>query len=298
MARFTLQRGLDDIHKLRYQKDDSSSATRSTASTEGHVSKSAESRQRQSRGSQSHQSSHGESTPSLSQQPPRRPQLLKRESSTVEDTSTSSVPASSSGSASMASLATFSPALTAAALTDPNTLPLPLSPVMPPLFRPDSSDSIMAPPSDGGGHEGDVEDEGGPSTVLKSPKDRSINVLSERARGKLPEKNHHHLQPSSPTTLREDSSCELERQDAGALKGKQSSSSLKAAAAAATGMTTTATTTTSRRPALTSHSSSYRHERPTTALDVGQNGFVPTDEWVWHVLIPKSFIARTFWIFC
>ncbi|KAK3814589.1 MAG: high-temperature-induced dauer-formation protein-domain-containing protein [Linnemannia elongata] len=279
MARFTLQRGLDDIHKLRYQKDDSSSATRSTTSTEGHMTKSVESRQRQRRGSQSHQSSHGESTPPLSQQPPRRPQLLKRERSTVEDTSPSSVPASSSGSVSMASLATFSPALTAAA--EPNTLPLPLSPVMPPLFRPDSSDSIMAPPSDGGGHEGDVEDEGGPSTVLKSPKDRSINILSERARGKLPEKNQHHLQPSSPITLREDSSFELERQDARALKEKQSSSSLRAAATdSTTGTTTAPATTNSRRPTLTSHNSSYRHERPTTAFDVGQNGFVPTEEWV------------------
>lgn len=278
MARFTLQRGLDDIHKLRYRKDDSSSATRSTTSTEGHVSKSAEGRQRQRRGSQSHQSSYGESTPP-SQQPSRRPQLLKRESSTVEDTPTSNVNVSSSGSVSMASLATFSPTLSAAALSEPNTVPLPLSPGMPPLFRPDSSDSIIAPPSDGGGHEGDVEDEGGPSTVLKSPKDRSINALSERTRGKIPEKNPHHLQPSSPSTLREDSSCELERQDARVVEGKQSSSALRAAAAAA-GATTTTATTTSRRPALKSHSSSYRHERPTTAFDVGQNGFVPTDGWV------------------
>ncbi|KAF9341526.1 hypothetical protein BGZ91_007183 [Linnemannia elongata] len=279
MARFTLQRGLDDIHKLRYRKDDSSSATRSTTSTEGLVSKSAEGRQRQRRGSQSHQSSYGESTPPPSQQPSRRPQLLKRDSSTVEDTPTSNVHVSSSGSVSMASLATFSPTLSAAALSEPNTVPLPLSPGMPPLFRPDSSDSIIAPPSDGGGHEGDVEDEGGPSTVLKSLKDRSINALSERTRGKIPEKNPHHLQPSSPSTLREDSSCELERQDARVVEGKQSSSTLRAAAAAA-GATTTTATTTSRRPALKSHSSSYRHERPTTAFDVGQNGFVPTDGWV------------------
>ncbi|KAF9147351.1 hypothetical protein BG015_011030 [Linnemannia schmuckeri] len=274
MARFTLQRGLDDIHKLRYRKDDSSAA-HLTTSAEGHVSKSAEGRQRQSRGSQSHQSSHEESTPPP-QQLPRRPQQLKRDNSTVEDTSTSSIPASSSGSVSMASMATFSPALTAAVLSDPNTLSLPLSPVMPPLFRPDSSDSIMAPPSDGGGHEGDVEDEGGPSTVLKSPKDRLINTLSERARGKLPEKNHYHHRPRSPTTLREDSSCELERQNVKVTEGKQSSSSLRAIA----GVTATTATTTSRRPPLTSHSSSYRHERPTTAFDVGQNGFVPTDEWV------------------
>ncbi|KAF8947510.1 hypothetical protein BGZ47_008890 [Haplosporangium gracile] len=276
MARFTLKRGLDDIHRLRYRKDDSSSAARSTTSAEGHVSKSAEGRQRQSRGSQSRQSSHGESTTPPSQQPPRRPQLLKRDSSTVGDTSTSSVPASSSGSVSMASMATFSPALTATVLSDSNTLPLPLSPVMPLLFRPDSSDSIMAPPSDGGGHEGEVEDEGGPSTVLKSPKDRSINTLSERARGKLPEKNHHNRRPSSPTTLREDSSCELERQNMKATEGKPSSSSLRAVV----GVTATTATTTSWRPPLTSHSSSYRHERPTTAFDVGQSGFVPTDEWV------------------
>ncbi|KAF9084997.1 hypothetical protein BGX23_010059 [Mortierella sp. AD031] len=275
MARFTLQRGLDDIHKLRYRKDDSSSAARSTTS-EGHVSKSAEGRQRGSRGSQqevSYQSSHGELTPPSSQgSHPRRPQLLKRESSTtaeVEDLSTSSVPVSLSGSVSAASTITFSPGLAATAASDSTTLS-PLSPVMSPLFRPDSSDSIMAPPSDGGGHEGDVEDEGGPSTVLKSPKDRPINALSERARGKLPEKNH---QSGSPGILRDESSCELERQNVRVVKGKQHSPSTSK-------LSGTTTTTTAQRPTLTSHNSSYRQERPTTAYDVGQNGFVPTEEWV------------------
>ncbi|KAG0280223.1 hypothetical protein BGZ96_001622 [Linnemannia gamsii] len=277
MARFTLQRGLDDIHKLRYRSEDSSSAAHSTTSAEGHMPKSTEGRRRQSRGSgsQSHQGSHGECTPPPSQQVPRRPQLLKRDSSSVEDTSTSNVPLSSSGSIFNASTTTFSPALTVAAMSNPNTLPLSLSPVIPPLFRPDSSDSIMAPSSDGGGHEGDVEDEGGPSTVLKNPKDRSIDTLSERARGKLPEKNHHHYQPNSPAILREDSSCELERQEVSVVKEEQSSSSLKAA-----GRISGSATKALRSPTLTIHSLSYRHERPTTASDVGQNGFVPTDEWV------------------
>ncbi|KAF9120770.1 hypothetical protein BGW39_011109 [Mortierella sp. 14UC] len=278
MARFSLQRGLDDIHKLRYRKDDSSSATRSPTSTEGYATKSSERRQRPSKGSQSHQSSYGESTPPPSQSVSRRPQLPRRESSTIEETSTSSAPVSSSGTTYITSVGTFSPAMAAAVLPDLVNLPLPMSPVMPPLFRPDSSDSIMAPPSDGGGHEGDVEDEGGPSTVLKSLKDRSNNALSERARGKLPEKSHHpHYQQSgSPTSPSEESSCEIERRDVRVVKGKQSSSMLRSAA----GTTTTSSTTSSRRPTLTSHSSSSRHERPTTAFDVGQNGFVPTDDWV------------------
>ncbi|KAG0272500.1 hypothetical protein BGZ95_011746 [Linnemannia exigua] len=277
MARFTLQRGLDDIHKLRYRKDDSSSAARSSTSTEGYTTKPTEGRKRQSRGSQSHHSCHGESTPPSSQPTSRRPQLTRRESSTVEETSTSSVLVSSSGSVSVASMAIFSPVMPAAALPDSAISSMPLSPVMPSLFRPDSSDSIMTPPSDGGGHEGDVEDEGGPSTVLKTSKERSINTLSERARGKLPEKNHHHHHLGSPNAPREESSCELERQDVRIVKGRQSSASLRSAAET----TTTATTTTSsRRPTLTSHGSSCKHERPTTAFDVGQNGFVPTDEWV------------------
>ncbi|KAF9902819.1 hypothetical protein EC991_004516 [Linnemannia zychae] len=278
MARFTLQRGLDDIHKLRYRKDDTSSATRSPASTEGYTTKPAEGRQRQSRGSQSQQSSYGESTPPPSQPVSRRPQLPRRESSTIEETSTSSGPISSSGTVAMASIGTISPSMTTAALPDLNNLPAPMSPVMPPLFRPDSSDSIMAPPSDGGGHEGDVEDEGGPSTVLKSPKERSINSLSERARGKLPEKSHLYYQhSSSPTSPREESNCEIGRQDARIVKGKHSSSTLKSAG----GSTTAANITSSRRPTLTSYtSSSSRHERPTTVFDVGQNGFVPTDDWV------------------
>ncbi|KAK3820800.1 MAG: high-temperature-induced dauer-formation protein-domain-containing protein [Linnemannia gamsii] len=191
MARFTLQRGLDDIHKLRYRKDDSSSAAHSSTSTENYMTKSTEGRQRQSRGSQSHHSCHGETTPPPLQPASRRPQLPRRESSTVEETSTSSVPVS--GSVSVASMAKLPPAMTATALPDSATLPIPLSP-------------------------------------------RSINMLSERARGKLPEKSHHHHHPTS--------------------------------------------TTSSRRPTLTSHGSSSKHERPTTAFDVGQNGFVPTDEWV------------------
>ncbi|KAF9929154.1 hypothetical protein FBU30_001831 [Linnemannia zychae] len=146
---------------------------------------------------------------------------------------------------------------------------------MPPLFRPDSSDSILAPPSDGGGHEGDVEDEGGPSTVLKSPKDRSTHTLSERTRGKLPEKNSCMDQPNPSESQREGSSCELDRQDIRTTKSKHSSvNALKSVAGAG------APTSTLRRPTLTSHRSSHRLERPTTAFDVGLNGFVPTEEWV------------------
>ncbi|KAF9272577.1 hypothetical protein BGZ68_002296, partial [Mortierella alpina] len=130
------------------------------------------------------------------------------------------------------------------------------------------------PASDGGGHDGDVEDEGGPSTVLKSPKDRSIHALSEKARGKLPEKECHSSSPS--TVVREESSCELERDDQRSLQLRRMSSVSKMNAPAHP-----------RRPPLSARNSSYSSHsscRPgqttTTARDVGLNGFVPTEEWV------------------
>ncbi|KAF9965259.1 hypothetical protein BGZ70_005157 [Mortierella alpina] len=69
---------------------------------------------------------------------------------------------------------------------------------------------------------------------------RSTHTLSEKARGKLPEKDCQ--SSSSSTVVREESSCELERDGP-------------------------------RSPQL-------KRQTRTTAHDVGLNGFVPTEEWV------------------
>ncbi|KAG9068266.1 hypothetical protein KI688_011861 [Linnemannia hyalina] len=169
MARFTLQRGLDDIHKLRYRKDDSSSATRSATSTEGHVSKSTEG-------------------PSSTTSSAETGEFYRRGHIDLECTRF----------------------------------------IVWISFH---------------GFIGDIFT----STDCSNPVGTK------------------YVTPAA-------------RQDARVVNGKQSSSSLRAAGTTET--TTTTATTTSRRPALTSHNSSYRHERPTTAFDVGQNGFVPTEEWV------------------
>ncbi|CAO3567977.1 unnamed protein product [Mortierella alpina] len=256
MARFTLQRGLADIHKLRYHKQETSSTGPSLS--EGDQAKIASSQPGRPTVQQleSQQSGTGDAS--------GKPQHSNnRDKTTLTETSLLS-------SDSVASLSrSLSPLRREGFYPQRDQL------AMPALVRPDSSDSIIAPPSDGGGHDGDVEDEGGPSTVLKSSKDRSTYALSERARGKLPEKEY---QSSSTSTLfREESSCELERDGARSpqLKHMSSLSKINSAAHA-------------RRPPLSARNSSYsshsshrQTERTTTtAHDVGLNGFVPTEEWV------------------
>ncbi|KAG9319410.1 hypothetical protein KVV02_006117 [Mortierella alpina] len=263
MARFTLQRGLADIHKLRYHKQEIphtsllSSESGQARTPDNHLQRSISQRPN------SQQSGIGEpSTGSLHFN--NRDNTTLTESSLVSGPSSWSIPQKSSDSVSPSSRS-LSPHRRE--VFCPRSGPL----VMPALVRPDSSDSIIAPPSDGGGHDGDVEDEGGPSTVLKSPKDRSIHALSEKARGKLPEKEYQ--SSSSSTMVREESSCELESDDTRSLQLKRMPSLSKLNSAAYPS-----------RPPLSARNSNYssyqQGKTTTTAHDVGLNGFIPTEEWV------------------
>ncbi|KAI1318897.1 hypothetical protein EDD11_005531 [Mortierella claussenii] len=266
IAGFTLQRGLDDIHKLRYQKIDSSRTARSVGEM-GSQPRTPEGRHRRPTTSrhQSYQSSRDSS--SQPQQKGKEPQPFGLEETTSMELSLSgasslSHPPTSYASTSTPSLSassSFEAALTLApALSD-------VRPEMLSLMRPDSSDSVLAPPSDGGGHEGDVEDEGGPSTVLKTSKERAIHGLSEKARGKLPETSHldRTFASSFPG---EAPNCDTDGQVPEPDCDARLSHSKRSLAG--------------KRPYLTTHRSSYRREQATTAYDVGQNGFVPTEEWV------------------
>ncbi|KAF9180120.1 hypothetical protein BGZ51_006434 [Haplosporangium sp. Z 767] len=280
MAKFTLQHGLDDIHKLRYYKEEvSNSLARSSTTNESEQPKSADGRYRRPMVSrhQSYQGALGES--SNQQQPKWTHFVTKRKScSNIMDTAT----ASTSGSAPSQSSSQPNAAASASTSSSSHSLfpkrvegfpsesnSTPIIPAT--LERLDSADSTIASPSDGGGHEGDVEDEGGPSTVLKSSKERSLYAMSEKARGKLPEKSHHRRQ-NSASTVREASSNEVERQEPATSRSRRSTSVSKSTAAASA--------TQNRRPAFVTRTSTYRQEQATTAYDVGQNGFVPTDEWV------------------
>ncbi|KAF9365288.1 hypothetical protein BGX34_010594 [Mortierella sp. NVP85] len=283
MATFTLQRGLDDIHKLRYQRMEAlstrSGAAASENSSQFKLSGAMDNRSRRpavTRQQSIHDDGNGESSsssPSTQQHPTpvhmKRWQGSKRENA-MAATGTSAAAASSSETPS--SSLSFSPTLSAEDLKQEAPV------AMPALLQPDSSDSFMTPQSDGGGHEGDVEDEGGPSTVLKSSKERSLHVqgMSEKARGKLPEK--HHQQSSIPPAARTESSCELEREEE-YIRPRRMSNPSKAASS-----------NNRRHPssAAASRSSNHRQEPTTTAYDVGQNGFVPTDAWVegWMKTLP------------
>ncbi|KAF9384144.1 hypothetical protein CPC16_008543 [Podila verticillata] len=135
----------------------------------------------------------------------------------------------------------------------------------PVLARPISSDSIMAA-SDGGGHDGDVEDEGGPSTVMRGSRtERTPHVLSEKARGKLPEGHR------APPFTREPSS-DIDQQAIDFASSKKEHTST--AGGSKLGRRSSSTIL---GPEVDGKS---QQEQETTAKDVGQNGFIPTAEWV------------------
>ncbi|KAG0011083.1 hypothetical protein BGZ80_000963, partial [Entomortierella chlamydospora] len=244
MAQFTLQRGLDDIHRLRYQKVESTDAARSPSDssqsrpTDGRQHKPVSSRQ------QSCQGTHGES----SQNHAIRSQQSKQQSSTPMDASTTGSTSRSSSD----SVSSASPLFTSAARDSSHS-----EDVATRLVRPESIDLIVVQQGDGEGHEGDVEDEGGPSTVLKDPKERTNHVISEKAQGKQSERSRRSL---SSFTAKGGSSFELERGES-----KRCSDFSRSV-------------TPYQQPTLSAHSPSYQ-EQTTAAQDVGQNGFVPTHEW-------------------
>ncbi|KAI8347275.1 high-temperature-induced dauer-formation protein-domain-containing protein [Mortierella sp. GBAus27b] len=270
MASFTLQRGLDDIHKLRYQRmealstrpnpatGESNNQPKGPTSTENRARRPGVSRQHSTQGSGYAESSSSSSSSNIQQQPhthTKKLHGLKREGVSVTT-------GTSAAAASPASPLSFSPMLRAEDLKQEEP-----AIVLPTLLRPEINTDSMALLSDGGGHEGDVEDEGGPSTVLKSPKDRSSHVhgMSEKARGKLPEKHHH----GSVSLVERESSCELEREGGfESIRPRRMSNSSRTASGRRHSSTTLA------------RNLSYRQELTTTAYDVGQNGFVPTDNWV------------------
>ncbi|KAG0204937.1 hypothetical protein BGX28_003279 [Mortierella sp. GBA30] len=259
MAQFTLQRGLDDIHKLHYQKKETTSSSISLGECGQATVMDGRQRRPTTTRYDSQQDSVGESA--------RRPhQVSKRRSTTFVESSLGaglgSVTQASSGPMSSSSLS-LSPE------RDQSFCPEISPQMMTSLVRPESSGSMIPPSSDGGGHDGDVEDEGGPSTVLKNPKERSINALSEKARGKLPEKGYQSQTSSfASTAAGEGSSCGPEKHDKEGAQCKRANPS---------------TANPTRKPHLLARNSSYTsgfQGQATTARDVGLNGFIPTDEWV------------------
>lgn len=236
MATFTLQRGLDDIHSLRYHHaDNSHPAVAPSKQTDPRPRRA--SQQRQATGDPQHQLS-----------------AVRRESTS-----------------------TFDPLSLPDATSDSSVISLENQPEerngnmsssrigVPVLARPVSSDSIMAA-SDGGGHDGDVEDEGGPSTVTRGSRtERTPHVLSEKARGKLPEGHR------APSFTREPSS-DIDRQEIDFASSKKDHT-----ATAGDSKLGRRSPSTILGPGIGGKS---RQEQETTAKDVGQNGFIPTAEWV------------------
>ncbi|KAF9432090.1 hypothetical protein BGZ76_011274 [Entomortierella beljakovae] len=251
MARFTLQRGLDDIHKHRYQKIEAPCAGRPPG--DGSPSKSTEGRHRRPNISrqQSNQGNHGELYTTEKKYHDQR----KEVSDTLRaHNSGRNSKTGISGSPSMGSAA-ISFNLAESADHERFT-------AIPPSFaRLDSADSVHTPPSDGGGHDGDVEDEGGPSTIIKNIKDKSTQERTTREKLAVNCK-----QSSVSGESRDESSCELERQDIDLGNIKPSPNTSKSAA--------------HRRPPLVTRGSTSRYEPITTARDVGQDGFIPTADWV------------------
>ncbi|KAG0232792.1 hypothetical protein BGW41_001726 [Actinomortierella wolfii] len=172
--------------------------------------------------------------------------------------------------------------------------------------RLDSTDSVLAPPSDGGGHDGDVEDEGGLSTVprtrkmsggsggnnasddltLNSGLPTSLEGLSEKQRGKLPEALAERLSRASSDQENEPESNHLGRKSPPTRKhGKRpagpsplSNTNDKGAERAGTSQSLR---TWSSYDQLEARSITSRGTLLTTTVyNVGQNGFVPTEEWV------------------
>ncbi|KAF9421945.1 hypothetical protein BGZ94_008699 [Podila epigama] len=244
MANFTLQRGLTDIHRLRYRPkvlkhpasanpDDTTSRVTATKPRDS---------------TQHRQASQPRGGPDMS----RRSSVMSHKDIGIAHDSWSSDEAGLDRSASMDSPRRL----------EEDSL-MPSRPTVSLLNRPVSSESIMAA-SDGGGNDGDVEDEGGPSTKARQlTSDHATPTLSEKARGKLPEGRQ------SPSTLKAYDGDHV--QDTGSkrvsdvpdarLGRRTSSASASRAASGSAG-----------KPRVES--------KMTTAADVGQNGFVPTEEWV------------------
>ncbi|KAF9168050.1 hypothetical protein DFQ26_001753 [Actinomortierella ambigua] len=157
------------------------------------------------------------------------------------------------------------------------------------LSRLDSTDSILTPASDGGGNEGDVEDEGGLSTVPRARKlsdgsgsngsgaghptlaaesglPTSLEGLSEKQRGKLPESVAERLSRASSDQEEDDNHTFNEKSSSKRKDAKRSSGPGQSARV--------------REPLEARSITSQGVMLTTTVYDVGQNGFVPTEEWV------------------
>ncbi|KAG0251660.1 hypothetical protein DFQ27_008601 [Actinomortierella ambigua] len=183
------------------------------------------------------------------------------------------------------------------------------------LSRLDSTDSILTPASDGGGNEGDVEDEGGLSTVPRARKlsdgsssngsgaghptlaaesglPTSLEGLSEKQRGKLPESVAERLSRASSDQEEDDNhtfneKSSSKRKDAkrssgpgplilsGGEKGGEEGGSVATSWPSKTGQSARV-----REPLEARSITSQGVMLTTTVYDVGQNGFVPTEEWV------------------
>ncbi|KAG0034746.1 hypothetical protein BGZ81_003444 [Podila clonocystis] len=237
MATFTLKRGISDIHSLRYHQ-------------EGNHPTSAPSKQTDPRPRRASQQRQQTTQPKVGDSPHRL--SVRRESTSTFDPLSHSDTASDSRPISLE---------TQPDERDSNTTSPRVG--VPALTRPVSSDSIMA--SDGGGHDGDVEDEGGPSTMRSSRTERTLHVLSEKARGKLPEGQQ------APSITRE-SSSEIDRHEIEFTGTRKEH------------ISATGSSKLGRRSSNNILGSGLggkpRQEQETTAEDVGQNGFIPTAEWV------------------
>ncbi|KAF9111763.1 hypothetical protein BGX27_004449 [Mortierella sp. AM989] len=256
MARFTLQRGLDDIHKLRYQKTESSSHAQSPGESSHLRTVDRRYRRPVTSRQQSIQSGLGE----LSQSQAMKPRQLKLKSSSVSDTPLGSISRTNTPiSSASASSGSFSSSSTQEGIFSvEETMPAQFD-----LMEPHSTDNALAPTSDGGGHEGDVEDEGGPSTLVKSLRERVSHVISEKGRGK----QHDKSQPQMSIEGKDRLSCEDEPQDIESRKDTRLSNPSKP-------------TILAWKPLLSTCDSSNLKEQATTACNVGLNGFIPTERWV------------------
>ncbi|KAG0232444.1 hypothetical protein BGW42_008162 [Actinomortierella wolfii] len=172
--------------------------------------------------------------------------------------------------------------------------------------RLDSTDAILAPPSDGGGHDGDVEDEGGLSTVprtrkmsggsgennanddltLNSGLPTSLEGLSEKQRGKLPEALAERLSRASSDQENEPESDNLGRKSPPTRKhgrrpaGPSPLSNTNDKGAERAGTSQSLRTWSSYDQLEARSITSKGTLLTTTVYNVGQNGFVPTEEWV------------------
>ncbi|KAF9969717.1 hypothetical protein BGZ73_007780 [Actinomortierella ambigua] len=172
------------------------------------------------------------------------------------------------------------------------------------LSRLDSADSILTPLSDGGGNEGDVEDEGGLSTMPRArklsngssnggagggadhPSDSGLPIslegLSEKQRGKLPEAVAERLSRAS-SDQEEGGDHGFHERSYFTRKDTKHPSGLAPLIHPGGGGGEeggSAATTTRYKPLEARSITSQGVMLTTTVYDVGQNGFVPTEEWV------------------